>query len=107
MSKHTMNVNVLGVSWEVEYDYFPGSRGSSEYPGGPPIEPDDPGEIEVIAITSEDDLMELLGESTIAAIQESVEDNHSEVMASEAADYADYLNDCARDREYERKSNKG
>ena len=97
MSKHTMNVNVLGVSWEVEYDYFPGSRGSSEYPGGPPIEPDDPGEIDLCQVTTSEGVEDLLADYVLERIKETIEERQGERMAEEAVEYADYLYDSMRE----------
>jgi hypothetical protein len=44
-------IGEIKIPVTVEYDYTPYRKGSSEYRGGPPIEPDEGPDVEICAVT--------------------------------------------------------
>jgi len=63
-----MTIELEGITLEVAYDYQPQHRGSRDR-YGVPLEPDEPEEVEVIAVmVGEVDILPLLGERMIEVI---------------------------------------
>ena len=71
------NGDEVEVSVVVEYSYYKGCRGARDSLGGvrragPPLEPDDPPEVEILKVTAEDgqEILEKLDSSEIEVLEE-------------------------------------
>jgi hypothetical protein len=50
MSKITREVNLVDVPCEIEYAYYKGCKGARDGRYGPPLEPDEPPQVEIDAV---------------------------------------------------------
>ena len=92
MSYHTTEVTIKGFTFDVSYEYCKGYPETRETP-------EELGEVELNSVYTQDNLLEVMDSITREDIQEVVTDKHNEVIQSDLAEYGEYLNDQARDRE--------
>jgi hypothetical protein len=52
-SKTTREITLVDVPCEIEYTYYKGCKGARDGRFGPPLEPDDPPEVEIISVMYE------------------------------------------------------
>ena len=87
----TIEVEDITVSVEVEYSYTKGCRGARDSlcgvrGAGPPLEPDEPPEVEILKVTAEDgqEILEKLDSSEIEGLEEKA-------FEDQAGRYADAM----------------
>ena len=87
-STYTANINhreEVDIPVTIEYTTSKPSRGRSEYRGGPPMEPDEDGGVEIDSIIRDDnkeDIIEQVSQKIITRLE-------NEIMESLADDYED------------------
>jgi hypothetical protein len=69
----------------VEYTATRPSRGRSEYPGGPPMEPDEEGGVEIHSIIRDDNKQDIIDEVS----EQIINQLEIDIMESLADDYED------------------
>jgi hypothetical protein len=87
MSKITREINLVDVSCEIEYTYYKGCRGARDFLGGrrcgPPLEPDEPAQVEIESITYKGE--EMVEHITQDALEHLAIDLLDEIQNDEAA----------------------
>ena len=98
--------NEIEIPVTVEYDYSPPRKRTREYPGGPPIEPDEGDEVEVCTVTDQSGKELKLTKEQEERVYEAccVDINNVQHERAEAAaeDHAEYLREL-----YEEADRKG
>jgi hypothetical protein len=68
-------IEYAGLFWDVDYDYSPPVPGRQYLRNGDPGYPDDPEEIELLAVYTgegDDDLLEFLSPATIEGLEDGI-----------------------------------